>query len=104
MIFHRFSSTIFDKFLCLKHGFLNAVEEAFACNADDVEQDVIETMIENLITQKNPKFDGASVFVRQKNLNIKGKISLSTALYNRQREQKNQFTVVVALPVFIYEN
>lgn len=62
--------------------------------------------IENLIAQKNPKFDGQKVFRRgKKNYSIEGQdILVDSVVESAQGAEKNQFTVVVALAVFIYDN
>jgi arginine decarboxylase len=89
-----------------QHGFLTEVEEAVGRTAEDVEQDVIEMAIENLITQKNPKFDGEKVYRKgKKNYSIEGQdILVDSIVQSAQGAEKNQYTVVVALAVFIYDN
>lgn len=89
-----------------QHGFLTEVEEAIGRTAEDVEQDVIEMAIEILIAQTNPKFDAEKVFRRgKKNYSIEGRdILADSVVQSAQGAEKNQFTVVVALAVFIYEN
>src|SRR4051812_24991069 len=89
-----------------QHGFLTEVEEAIGRTAEDVEQDVIEMAIENLITQKNPKFDGEKVYRKgKKNYSIEGQdILVDSIVQSAEGAEKNQYTVVVALAVFIYDN
>jgi arginine decarboxylase len=89
-----------------EHGFLTEVEEAIGRTADDVEQDVIEMAIENLIVQKKPKFDAEKVFRRgKKKYNIEGQdILVDSIVQSAQGAEKNQYTIVIALAVFIYEN
>lgn len=90
----------------IQHGFLAEVEEIIGRTAEDVEQDVIEMAIENLITQSNPKFDGEKVFRKgKKNYSIEGQdIVVDSIVQTAQGAEKNQYTIVVALAVFIYEN
>ena len=87
-----------------KHGFLTEVEEIIGRTPEDVEQDVIEMAIENLITQWNPKFDGEKVFRKGKqNYTIEGEdILVDSIVESAQGAEKNQYTVVVVLAVFIY--
>jgi len=87
-----------------KHGFLTEVEEIIGRTPEDVEQDVIEMAIENLITQWNPKFDGEKVFRRgKKNYTIEGEdILVDSIVESAQVAEKNQYTVVVVLTIFIY--
>ena len=89
-----------------QHGFLTEVEGVIGRTAEDVEQDVIEMSIENLITQWNKKFDGEKVFRKgKKNYKIEGQdILVDSIVQTAQGAEKNQFTVVVTLAVFIYEN
>lgn len=89
-----------------EHGFLTEVEEIVGRTAEDVEQDVIEMAIENLVTQWNPKFDGEKVFRKgKKNYKLEGRdILVDSIVQSAQGAEKNQYTVVVALAVFIYEN
>lgn len=89
-----------------QHGFLTEVEEVIGRTAEDVEQDVIEMAIENLVTQWNKKFDGEKVFRKgKKNYTIEGQgILVDSIVQTAQGAKKNQFTVVVALAVFIYDN
>jgi hypothetical protein len=60
--------------------------------------------IENLITQWNPKFDGEKVFRRgKKNYTIEGEdILVDSIVESAQVAEKNQYTVVVVLTIFIY--
>lgn len=89
-----------------QHGFLAEVEEIVGRTAEDVEQDVIEMAIENLVTQWNKKFDGEKVFRKgKKNYTIEGQdILVDSIVQTAQGAEKNQFTVVIALAVFIYDN
>ncbi|MGZ3851200.1 MAG: pyruvoyl-dependent arginine decarboxylase [Flavisolibacter sp.] len=88
------------------HGFLAEAEGIIGRTPDDVEQDVIEMAIENLIAQKNPKFDGQTVFRKgKKNYSIEGQdILVDSVVESAQGAENNRFTVVVALAVFIYDN
>lgn len=68
--------------------------------------DVIEMAIENLVTDWfDPKFDGETVYRKgKKNYNIEGKdIMVDSILQSAKGEDKNKWTVVVAVAVFIYE-
>jgi arginine decarboxylase len=87
-----------------KHGFLTEVEEIIGRTPEDVEQDVIEMAIENLITQRNPKFDGEKVFRKgKKNYTIEGEdILVDSIVESAKGAEKNQYTVIVVLAVFIY--
>ncbi|MBO9681594.1 MAG: pyruvoyl-dependent arginine decarboxylase [Flavisolibacter sp.] len=89
-----------------EHGFLTEAEEIIGRTAEDVEQDVIEMAIENLVTQWNPKFDGEKVFRKgKKNYKLEGRdVLVDSIVQSAQGAEKNQFTIVVALAVFIYEN
>jgi arginine decarboxylase len=87
-----------------KHGFLTELEEIIGRTPEDVEQDVIEMAIENLITQSNPKFDGEKVFRKgKKNYEVEGQdILVDSIVESAKGAEKNQFTIVIALAVFIY--
>ena len=87
-----------------KHGFLTEAEEIIGRTPEDVEQDVIEMAIENLITQSNPKFDGEKVFRKgKKNYEVEGEdILVDSIVESAKGAEKNQFTVVIAIAVFIY--
>ena len=89
-----------------QHGFLTELEEVVGRTAEDVEQDVIEMAIENLITQSNPKFDGEKVYRKgKKNYTIEGQELLVDGIVQSAKgAEKNQYTVVIALAVFIYDN
>ena len=89
-----------------QHGFLAEVEEIIGRTPEDVEQDVIEMAIENLVTQWNPKFDGEKVYRKgKKNYSIEGEdILVDSIVQSAKGAEKNQFTVVIALAVFIYDN
>ena len=89
-----------------QHGFLTEVEGAIRPTSEDVEQDVVEMSIENLVAQWNKKFDGEKVFRKgKKNYKIEGQdILVDSIVQTAQGAEKNQFTVVVTLAVFIYEN
>ena len=86
------------------YGYLTEVEEVVGRTADDVEQDVIEMAIENLITERNPKFDGEKVYRKgKKNYRIDGMdISVDSVVESAKGAEKNQYTVVLAAAVFIY--
>jgi arginine decarboxylase len=89
-----------------QHGFLTEAEGIMGRTAEDVEQDVIEMSIENVISQYDPKFDAETVIRRgKKNYSIKGhELVVDSVVQTAQGAEKNQFTVVVALAVFIYDN
>ena len=89
-----------------RHGFLTEVEEIIGRTPEDVEHDVVEMAIGNLFTQRNPKFDREKVYRKgKKNYRIDGRdIVVNSIVQSAQGAEKNQFTVVVALAVFIYEN
>ena len=89
-----------------QHGFLTEAEEIIGRTPEDVEQDVVEMAIENLVTQWNKKFDGEEVFRKgKKNYNIEGQdILVDSIVQSAKGAEKNQFTIVVALAVFIYDN
>jgi arginine decarboxylase len=87
-----------------QYGYLTEVESAIGRTEEDVEQDVIEMAIENLVTEWDPKFDGEKVYKKgKKNYSIKGRdISVDSVVASAKGAEKNQFTVVVAVAVFIY--
>ena len=89
-----------------QHGFLAEAEEVVGRTSEDVEQDVIEMAIENLIAQTSPKFDAEKVFRKgKKNYSIEGQdILVDSVVASAEGAEKNQFTVVVALAVFVYDN
>lgn len=89
-----------------QHGFLAEAEEVIGRTPEDVEHDVIEMAIENLIAQGNPKFDAENVFRKgKKNYTIEGQdILVDSIVESAKGADNNQFTVVVAIAVFIYEN
>jgi len=89
-----------------QHGFLAEAEEVIGRTSEDVEQDVIEMAIENLIAQTSPKFDAEKVFRKgKKNYSIEGQdILVDSVVASAEGAEKNQFTVVVALAVFVYDN
>ena len=89
-----------------QHGFLTEVEQATGRTPEDVEQDVIEMSIENLMTQWDKKFDGEKVFRRGKKHYKIGEreILVDSIVQSAQGAEKNKWTVVVTLAVFIYEN
>lgn len=89
-----------------QHGFLTEAEGIMGRTAEDVEQDVIEMSIENLITQFDPKFDAETVVSKgKKNYSLKGHdLFVDSIVQTGKGAEKNQFTVVVALAVFIYDN
>jgi len=86
------------------YGFLAEAEEVIGRTEDDVEEDVIEMAIENLVAQWNPKFDGESVFRKgKKHYEIDGReINVDSVVQSAKGAEENQFTVVLALAVFIY--
>jgi len=90
----------------MQHGFLTEVEQTIGRTTEDVEQDVIEMSIENLITQWDKKFDAEKVFRKgKKNYKIGDtEILVDSVVQSAQGAEKNKWTVVVALAVFIYEN
>lgn len=89
-----------------QHGFLTEAEGAIGRTAEDVEQDGIEMSIENLVTQWNRKFDGEKVYRKgKKNYRIDGQdILVDSIVQSAKGAEKNQYTVVIVLAVFIYEN
>lgn len=62
--------------------------------------------IENLVKQWNPKFDREKVIRKgKKNYKLEGKdVIVDSIVQSAQGAEKNQYTVVIALAVFIYEN
>jgi arginine decarboxylase len=86
------------------HGYMTEVEEAIGRTDEDVEQDVIEMAIENLVTEWNPKFDGEKVYRRgEKNYRLENRdIYVDSIVQSATGAEKNQYTVVVAIAVFIY--
>lgn len=88
-----------------EHGFLTEVESAIGRTAEDVEQDVTEMAIENLISQWNKKFDAEKVYRKgKKNYSVEGvDFSVDSIVQSAQGAEKNQYTVIVTVAVFIYE-
>ena len=86
------------------HGFLAEQEEIIGRLEDDVEEDVIEMAIENLVVQWKPGFDGENVFRKgKKHYEIEGKeITVDSVIQSAKGAEGNQYTVVLALAVFIY--
>jgi hypothetical protein len=62
--------------------------------------------LENLVTEWNPKFDGESAYRKgKKNYTLEGRdIKADSIVVSARGAEQNQFTVVVAAAVFIYEN
>lgn len=87
------------------YGYLTEAEEVIGRTPEDVEQDVIEMAIENLVTEWNPKFDGEKVYRKgKKNYRLEDRdISIDSMVVSATGAEKNQYTVVVAAAVFIYE-
>lgn len=87
-----------------QHGFLSEVESAIGRTAEDVEQDAIEMAIENLATQWNPQFDGEKVYRKgKKNYKIDGRdLFADSVVASAKGAEKNKYTVVVTIAVFIY--
>lgn len=87
------------------HGYLTEVESIIGRTEEDVEQDVIEMAIENLMTEWNPKFDGEKVYRKgKKNYQLEGRdVSVDSIVQSARGAENNQFTVVVAAAVFVYE-
>ena len=57
------------------HGYLTELEEVIGRTEEDVEQDVIAMAIENLATERNPKFDVDKAYRKgKKTINSKGKM------------------------------
>jgi len=88
------------------HGYLTEAEEIMGRTEDDVEQDVIEMALENLVTEWNPKFDGETAYRKgKKNYTLEGRdIKVDSVVQSARGAEQNQYTVVVAAAVFIYEN
>ena len=88
------------------YGYLTEVEEAIGRTDEDVEEDVIEMALGNLVTEWNPKFDGASSYRKgKKNYKLEGRdIIVDSMVQSAEGAEKNQYTVVLVLVVFIYEN
>jgi arginine decarboxylase len=88
------------------YGYLTEVEEAIGRTDEDVEEDVIEMALENLVTEWNPKFDGASAYRKgKKNYELEGRdIIVDSIVQSAEGAEKNQYIVVLVLAVFIYEN
>jgi arginine decarboxylase len=88
------------------YGYLTEIEEAIGRTDEDVEEDVIEMALENLVTEWNPKFDGASVYRKgKKNYKLEGRdIIVDSIVQSAEGAEKNQYTVVLVLAVFIYNN
>jgi arginine decarboxylase len=87
------------------HGYLAELEEIIGRTEEDVEQDVIEMAIENLVTEWNPKLDGEKVYRKgKKNYTVEGRdVSVDSVVQTARGAENNQYTVVVAAAVFIYE-
>ena len=87
------------------HGYLTELESAIGRTEDDVIQDVIEMAIENLATQWNPAFDGEKVYRKgKKNYTLEGRdVSVDSIVQTALGAENNQFTVVIAAAVFVYE-
>ena len=88
------------------YGYLTEAEEIMGRTEEDVEQDVIEMALENLVTEWNPKFDGETAYRKgKKNYMLEGRdIKVDSMVQSARGAEQNQFTVVVAAAVFIYEN
>ena len=87
------------------HGYLTEVESIIGRTEEDVEQDVIEMAVENLVTEWNPKFDGEKVYRKgKKNYRLEGRdVSVDSIVQSARGAENNQFTVVIAAAVFVYE-
>jgi len=87
------------------YGYLTELEEIIGRTDDDVEQDVIEMAIENLATEWNPKFDGEKVYRKgKKNYRLENRdVSVDSVVQSAQGAEKNQYTIVIAAAIFIYE-
>jgi arginine decarboxylase len=89
-----------------KHGYITELESIIGRTEEDVEEDVIEMAIENLVTEWNPKFDGEKVYRKgKKNYVLEGeKIEVDSIVQTAKGAENNQYTMVVALAIFIYDN
>ena len=89
-----------------QHGYLTELESVMGRTDEDVEQDVIEMALENLVTEWNPKFDGEKVYRKgKKNYRLEERdIAVDSIVESARGAEKNQFTVVVAVAVLVYED
>ena len=87
------------------YGYLTEQEEVIGRTDEDVEQDVIEMALENLVSEWNPKFDGENVYRKgKKNYTLEGRdIAVDSIVQSAKGAEKNQYTVVIAAAIFIYE-
>src|SRR5215213_8131719 len=87
------------------YGYLTELESIIGRTPEDVEQDVIEMAIENLVTEWNPKFDGDKVYRKgKKNYRLERRdIEVDSIVESAKGAEKNQYTIVMALAVFIYD-
>ncbi|RYZ59082.1 MAG: arginine decarboxylase, pyruvoyl-dependent [Chitinophagaceae bacterium] len=87
------------------YGYLTELEKVIGRTDDDVEKDVIEMAIENIATEWNPKFDGEKVYRKgKKNYKLEGHdVMVDSVVQSAKGAEDNQYTVVVAAAVFIYE-
>jgi len=87
------------------HGYLTELEEIMGRTAEDVEQDVIEMALENLVTEWNAEFDGEQVYKKgKKNYNLEGRdIIVDKVVQTARGAEGNQYTVVIAVAVLIYD-
>ena len=87
------------------HGYLAELESVIGRTEEDVEQDVIEMAIENLGTEWNQKFDVEKVYRKgKKNYRLENRdVLVDSVVQSARGAEKNQYTVVVAAAVFIYE-
>ena len=87
------------------YGYLAEQEDVLGRTDDDVEEDVIEMAIENLVSEWNSRFEGENVYRKgKKNYTLEGKdIAVDSVVQSAKGAENNQYTVVVAAAVFIYE-
>ena len=87
-------------------GYLTEVEGSIGRTEEDIAQDVEEMAIENLVTEWGYKdFDGDSVWRKgKKNYSIHNRdFAVDHIVQTAMGADNNQYTVVLALAVFIYE-
>ena len=88
------------------HGYLTEVDSAIGRTAEDIMQDSEEMAIENLVTEWGYEdFDGDSVWeANKKEYDIHNrKIAVDHVVQTARGAENNQFTVVFAAAVFIYD-
>lgn len=87
------------------YGYFTELKEALGRTVEDAEQDLIEMALENLATEWDPKLEGKVEYRKgKKNYTIEGRdIMVDSVVQSARGAENNQYTVVVAAAIFIYE-